>query len=126
MSGGTPTKILPVSSERICKTTLTSTGSGATAPLTFTDADGDQYRVTLSQPGSLTVIIDASIAELMSVSEYRRRYWPEIAIIVAPPSEVDRMGLASFAAPSARNILALDFHAEHDGPPYLTVETIDE
>ena len=80
---------------------------------------------TGKQHAPLTVIIDASIAELMSVSEYRRRYWPEIAITVAPPSEVDRMGLASFAAPSARNILALDFHAEHDGAPYLTVETID-
>jgi hypothetical protein len=81
---------------------------------------------TGKQHTPLTVVIDASIAELMSVAEYRARYWLEIAIIVAPPSEVDRMGLASFAAPSARNILALDFHAEHDGAPYLVIETTDE
>jgi hypothetical protein len=74
----------------------------------------------------LTVIIDASIAELMSVAEYRRRYWPEIAVIVAAPGEVNRVGLASFADKSARNVLVLDFHAEHDGAPYLTIETIDE
>jgi hypothetical protein len=74
----------------------------------------------------LTVIIDASIAELMSVAEYRARYWPEIAVIVAVSDEVDQVGLVSFADPSARNILALDFHAEHDGLPYLTIETIDE
>ena len=74
----------------------------------------------------LTVIIDDSIAELISASEYRARYWPEIAVTVAAPDEVDRMCLASFADPTARNILALDFHAEHDGPPYLTIETIDE
>jgi hypothetical protein len=82
--------------------------------------------ITGKQHTPLTVIIDDSIAELMSVAEYRARYWLEIAIIVAPPSEVDRMGLASFAAPSARNILALDFHAEHDGAPYLVIETTDE
>jgi len=74
----------------------------------------------------LAVIVDDSIAELMSVSEYRARYWPEIAVIVAAPGEVDRMSLASFADPSARNILALDFHGEHVGAPYLTIETIDE
>jgi hypothetical protein len=78
------------------------------------------------QHTQLTVIIDASIAELMSVAEYRRRYWPEIAVIVAAPGEVNRVGLASFADKSARNILALDFHGEHDGAPYLTIETIDE
>jgi len=81
---------------------------------------------TGKQHTPLTVIIDDSIAELMSVAQYRARYWPEIAIIVAAPSEVGRVGLANFADPSARNILALDFHAEHDGPPYLTIETIDE
>ncbi|HEY7341005.1 MAG TPA: hypothetical protein VH591_09000 [Ktedonobacterales bacterium] len=74
----------------------------------------------------LTVIIDRSIAELVSVSEYRTRYWPEIAVIVALPSEVDAMGLASFVGPSARNILALDFHAEHDVAPYLVIEKIEE
>ena len=78
------------------------------------------------QHTQLTVIIDASIAELMSVAEYRRRYWPEIAVIVAAPGEVNLVGLANFADPSARNILALDFHGEHDGVPYLTIETIDE
>ena len=78
------------------------------------------------QHTQLTVIIDASIAELMSVAEYRRRYWPEIAVIVAAPGEVNRVGLASFADKSARNVLVLDFHAEHDGAPYLTIETIDE
>src|SRR5690348_6224324 len=31
----------------------------------------------------LTVIIDASIAELMAVTEYRAHYWPEITIIAA-------------------------------------------
>ena len=74
----------------------------------------------------LTVIIDASIVELMSVLEYRARYWPEIAVIVAAHAEVDRVGLASFADPAARNILALDFHAEHDGSPYLVIEKCDE
>ena len=74
----------------------------------------------------LTVIVDASIAEVMSVVEYRARYWPEITVIVAAPGAVDRVGLASFADPSARNILALDFHAEHDGAPYLEIETIGE
>jgi hypothetical protein len=78
------------------------------------------------QHTQLTVIIDASIAELMSVAEYRRRYWPEVAVIVAAPGEVNRVGLASFADKSARNVLVLDFHAEHDGAPYLTIETIDE
>lgn len=73
----------------------------------------------------LTVIVDASIAEVMSVAEYRARYWPEITVIVAAPGAVDRVGLASFADPSARNILALDFHAEHDGAPYLVIETLD-
>lgn len=72
----------------------------------------------------LTVIIDGSIAELMSVSEYRARYWSEITVIALAPGEVDRVGLASFASPSARNVLALDFHAEHDGAPYLIIETI--
>jgi hypothetical protein len=74
----------------------------------------------------LTVIVDDSIAELMLVSEYRMRYWPQIAVTVAAPDEVDRMCLASFADPTARNILALDFHAEHDGAPYLEIETLDE
>jgi hypothetical protein len=74
----------------------------------------------------LAVIVDESIAELMSVEEYRRRYWPEITIVPRAPGEVDRIGLASFASPSARNILALDFHAEHDGAPYLVIETLDE
>jgi len=73
----------------------------------------------------LTVIIDNSIAELMAISEYRARYWPEITIIALVPAEVDREGLASFADPSARNILVLDFHAEHDGAPYLVIETLD-
>ncbi len=74
----------------------------------------------------LTVIIDGSIAELMSVSEYRARYWPEITVIPLASGEVDRMGLASLASPSARNVLALDFHAEHDGAPYLVIETMVE
>lgn len=74
----------------------------------------------------LTVIVDASIAEVMPVSEYRARYWPEITVIVVAPGAVDRVGLASFASPSARNILALDFHAEHDGTPYLTIEARGE
>ncbi len=74
----------------------------------------------------LTVIIDASIAEVMPVLEYRTCYWPEITVIIRSPAEVNTVGLASFADPSARNILALDFHAEHDGLPYLTIETIDE
>src|SRR6185437_9545466 len=59
----------------------------------------------------LTVIIDDSIAELMPMAEYRRRYWPEITVIVAAPGGVDQMGLASFADLTARDILALDFHA---------------
>jgi hypothetical protein len=74
----------------------------------------------------LTVIIDNSIAELMAVSAYRARYWPEITIIALAPSEVDRVGLASFADPSAHNILSLDFHAGHDSAPYLVIETIGE
>src|SRR5690349_22893098 len=37
------------------------------------------------QHASLTVIIDDSIAVLISASEYRARYSSEIAIIVAPP-----------------------------------------
>ncbi len=74
----------------------------------------------------LTVIIDNSIAELMAVTAYRARYWPEITIIARAPGEVNRAGLASFADPSARNILALDFHAEHDGMPYLVIETVGE
>jgi hypothetical protein len=81
---------------------------------------------TGKQHTPLTVIIDKSIAELMPVWEYRARYWPEIAVIVTTPSAVDRAGLASFADSSACNILALDFHAEHDGAPYLVIETIDE
>ena len=74
----------------------------------------------------LTVIIDDSIAELLAVTEYRARYWPEIIIIALAPAEVDRAGLAGFASPSAGNILVLDFHAEHDGAPYLVIETLDE
>ena len=81
---------------------------------------------TGKQHTPLTVIIDDSIAELMPMAEYRRRYWPEITVIVAAPGGVDQMGLASFADLTARDILALDFHAEHDGAPYLVIETLDE
>ncbi|MGE5334991.1 MAG: hypothetical protein ACM3N4_09860, partial [Nitrososphaerota archaeon] len=69
----------------------------------------------------LVVIVDSAIAELMPVSEYRARYWPEIEIAAAAPADVDRMGAASYAAVSARNVLALDFHGEHDGMPALSI-----
>jgi hypothetical protein len=71
------------------------------------------------------VIVDVSIAELLPVQEYRARYWPEIAVIVVTPDEVDRLGAAGYAPASARSILMLDFHAEHDGAPYLVSEQIE-
>lgn len=70
----------------------------------------------------LAIIVDSAIVELMPVSEYHGRYWPEIEIIAAAPGEVDRMSAASYADVSARNILALDFHGEHDGMSSLTIE----
>ena len=70
----------------------------------------------------VAVIIDSSIAEIMSEAEYRTRYWPEIAIIPASPVDVERQGMASYLNVPARNILALDFHGAHDGPPTLYVE----
>ena len=38
---------------------------------------------------------------------------------VAAPRDVDRVGAASYIGATARNILALDFHGEHDGTPSL-------
>lgn len=70
----------------------------------------------------LTVIVDESIAEIVHVAEYRARYWPEIEVVVAAPDAVERMGAASYASVSARHVLVLDFHAGHDGMPYLEVE----
>lgn len=72
----------------------------------------------------VTVLIDSAIAGIMPESEYRARYWPEIAIVAASPGDVDRRGMASFASDAsipARNTLALDFHGEHDGMPALDV-----
>ena len=70
----------------------------------------------------LVIIVDSAIIELMPVSEYRGRYWPEIEMIAAAPGDVDRTGAASYISGPARNILALDFHGEHDGMPSLTIE----
>ncbi len=67
----------------------------------------------------VTVIIDSSVADIMPVAEYRARYWPEIEVTVAAPRDVDRVGAASYIGATARNILALDFHGEHDGLPSL-------
>lgn len=81
---------------------------------------------TSRQHTPVTIIVDESIAELVSAAEYRARYWAEIDVIVAAPDDVDRAGAASYASASARNILELDFHAEHDGMPYLEIEQADE
>jgi hypothetical protein len=70
----------------------------------------------------LTIIIDESIAELVVASEYRRRYWPEIEVVVAAPDGVERNGAASYASVMADNVLVLDFHAQHDGMPSLIIE----
>lgn len=74
----------------------------------------------------VTAIIDDSITEIMPEAEYQARYWPEITVTVASPSDVERLGMASYASvPSVpahthtRDILALDFHGEHDGAPTL-------
>ena len=72
----------------------------------------------------VTVLIDSAIAGIMRESEYRARYWPAIAIVAVSPGDVDHRGMASFASDAsvpARNILALDFHGEHDGMPALDV-----
>lgn len=81
---------------------------------------------TNRQHTPVTVIVDDSIAELVSAREYRARYWSEIDVIVAAPDDVDRAGAATYASASAHNILELDFHAEHDGMPYLEIEQADE
>jgi hypothetical protein len=75
---------------------------------------------------SLRVILDDSIAELAQVSEYRARYWPEIDVIVAAPGDVVRMDAASYIDNTSHNILVLDFHAEHDGIPYLEIEEVEQ
>lgn len=75
---------------------------------------------------ALTVILDESIAELAPVAEYRARYWPEIVVIVASPNDVDRMGVVSAINATSHNILVLDFHAEHDGMPYLDIEHLEQ
>lgn len=67
----------------------------------------------------VTVIIDSALGDIMPVTEYRARYWPEIEMTVAAPRDVDCVGAASYIAATARNILTLDFHGEHDGPPSL-------
>jgi hypothetical protein len=69
----------------------------------------------------VTAIIDGSVAEIMPEAEYRARYWPEITITAASPADVDRLGMASYASITARNILALDFHGAHDGAPTLAI-----
>lgn len=71
----------------------------------------------------VTVIVDTSIAELLSAAAYRARYWPEIAVMAATFGDVERSGAASFAIPSARSVLVLDFHGEHDGQPSLDIVT---
>ena len=67
----------------------------------------------------VTVIIDSAVADVMPVAEYRARYWPEMTVTVAAPRDVDRMGAASYIGSTARNVLTLDFHGEHDGMPAL-------
>jgi hypothetical protein len=71
----------------------------------------------------VTVIVDTSIGELVPAAAYRARYWPEIDVVAATFGDVERAGAASLASPSARNILVLDFHGEHDGPPTLNTAT---
>lgn len=69
----------------------------------------------------VAAIIDDSIAEIMPEVGYRARYWPEITITVASPGDVDRLSMASYASVPARNLLALDFHGEHDAAPTLDI-----
>lgn len=70
----------------------------------------------------LTAIIDSTIAELIPVEEYRARYWPAVEVIVAAPADVEQVGEASYTDAPVRNVLALDFHGEHDGMPSLSIE----
>jgi hypothetical protein len=71
----------------------------------------------------VTVIVDPSIAGLLVAAEYRARYWPEIEVVATTFDDVEHAGAASYANPSARDILVLDFHGEHDGPPALDIAT---